>query len=296
MSCHTQSQSAADCLCPKGLDSFPTLRLQTARSARLRCHRKIHVTCAFLTSQLISDTSQIQGDIRAGQAELNVDFGPTAQKDPGHRLVNPDLAGGALLDLGPYPWTTLYLALMPLSSASTEPHQPLKIASGMTKTRSGVDASTIAVIEYPSHRRDNNDEGNSGEGGVVIHGTLTTAQDRQTPYLRSALITGSKGYVEVSGPLYRPEKLRVLGWDSEQALGDEPERPKRDETFEFTNRPGGIWGFAWEADEVAQCLNAGKKESERMPLRDTLLMMQSFDEMRKQGQLVYPEAVETTEL
>ena len=61
-------------------------------------------------------------------------------------------------------------------------------------------------------------------------------------------------------------------------------------------RPGGIWGFGWEADEVARCLAAGKKESERMPLRDTILMMEVFDEIRRQGEFVLPEAVETLEL
>lgn len=58
---------------------------------------------------------------------------------------------------------------------------------------------------------------------------------------------------------------------------------------------GGIWGFAWEADECARQIRDGKTESERMPLNQTLLMMETFDEIRKQGQLIYPESIETTE-
>lgn len=95
---------------------------------------------------------------------------------------------------------------------------------------------------------------------------------------------------------YRPESLRYYAWSTEDDYGSKPLSPAKHESFDFVPRPGNIWGFAWEADEVARCLRDGKKESDRMPLRDTLLMMQSFDEMRKQGQLVYPEHVETTEI
>lgn len=77
------------------------------------------------------------GEVRSAQAELNVDFTETvsrifvrytppmadrcvqsplqAKADPKHRLVNPDLCGGSLLDLGPYPWY--------LSSSSPPPSQ-----------------------------------------------------------------------------------------------------------------------------------------------------------------------------
>lgn len=68
------------------------------------------------------------------------------------------------------------------------------------------------------------------------------------------------------------------------------------QTYDFSKRPGGMWGFGWEADEVFRCIRAGKIESERMPWRDTVLMMQVFDEIRSQGGLVYPESIETLEL
>ena len=45
--------------------------------------------------------SGVIGNIRGVQAELNIDFTEKAKADPKHRLVNPDLAGGSLLDLGP---------------------------------------------------------------------------------------------------------------------------------------------------------------------------------------------------
>ncbi|ORY88343.1 NAD-binding protein [Leucosporidium creatinivorum] len=226
--------------------------------------------------------SGVIGEIRSAQAELNVDFTKTAKADPSHRLVNPDLCGGSLLDLGPYPWTQLFLALMP--EPSTGAAHPLpKIAASMTKTFTGVDCSTIAVIQFPQ------------PDGRVVHGTLTTSQDSQTPHGRVSVVQGNLGYVEVQWATYRPEGLVYKSWKTEEEYA-EGGKPEKEESFSFVPRPGGIWGFAWEADEVARCLRDGKKESERMPLRDTVLMMEVFDEIRKQGELVYPEAVETLEL
>ncbi|BGO94997.1 hypothetical protein NBRC10512_006538 [Rhodotorula toruloides] len=224
------------------------------------------------------------GEVRGVQAELCVDFGPTAKKNPDHRLINPVLAGGALLDLGPYPWTQLALVLLGEHKASTEPLPVPKVVSSMTKTTSGVDASVVAAIEFAQ------------ADGRIVHGTLTTAQDRQTAHSRCSLIQGSLGYIEVAFPTYRPRSLTYYRWANEGDLGDPTVKPVESETFEFEPRPGGIWGFAWEADEVARCIRDGRKESDRMPLRETLLMMQVFDEIRKQGNFTYPPELETLEL
>ncbi|GAA5964088.1 hypothetical protein JCM3765_000899 [Sporobolomyces pararoseus] len=224
------------------------------------------------------------GEIRAAAAELCVDFGPTAEKDPQHRLVNPDLAGGALLDLGPYPYTQLCLALSP-STKATNYRLPLpKLVASMTKTSSGVDASTISVIEFP--QRD----------GRVVHGNFTAAQDRQSAHSRVLIVQGSHGFLETQWPTFRPNSLRYQAWDSPEDFAAGEKKPTKSEVFEFEPRPGNIWGFAWEADEVARCLRDGKKESDRMPLNETVRMMEVFDEMRKQGNFVYPESLETSDV
>lgn len=89
--------------------------------------------------------SGVLGEIRSASAELCVDFGETAKRDPAHRLVNPELAGGALLDLGPYPWTQLCLALGPPSKVTHDRLSPLKISASMTKT-------TSVLFPLPLHR------------------------------------------------------------------------------------------------------------------------------------------------
>lgn len=137
----------------------------------------------------------------------------------------------------------------------------------MLKTTTGVDESVIAGLTFKQ------------SDGRLVHGSLTTAQDRQTAPNRCSYIQGTQGYIEVAFPTYRPRAFTYYGWDqpedfSAHASGDSSKKPTRTETFEFDERPGGIWGFAWEADEVARCLRDAKKESERMPLRESLLMMQ----------------------
>lgn len=100
-------------------------------------------------------------------------------------MVDPNLAGGALLDLGPYPWTWLALILLPETKASLTPLPLPKVVASMTKSSSGVDCSTVAVIQFPQ------------ADGRIVHGTMTCAMDVLTPPGRVAVVQGSKGYLEV---------------------------------------------------------------------------------------------------
>ncbi|GAA5968642.1 hypothetical protein JCM11641_007709 [Rhodosporidiobolus odoratus] len=226
------------------------------------------------------------GSIRGFAADLCIDFTRTVTKDPSHRIYNPVLAGGALLDLGPYMWVHAALLLLPESKASLDPLPVPKITAGMVKTESGVDQSTVAVIEFPQ----------PGKDGQVVQATLTCAQDRESSRNRVVLVQGTKGYLEVQAGTYRPAGFTYHAWDSEEDYGTETKEATKTETYSFAQRPGNIWGFAWEADEVARCLRDGKKESDRMPLRETILQMQVFDEIRRQGDFRYPEELETLDL
>jgi dihydrodiol dehydrogenase / D-xylose 1-dehydrogenase (NADP) len=48
-------------------------------------------------------------------------------------------------------------------------------------------------------------------------------------------------------------------------------------------------GFHFEADEVAKDILAGKKESQVVPLAESLRTMKVMDEIRKQGGVKYPQ-------
>ncbi|KDE04255.1 hypothetical protein MVLG_05283 [Microbotryum lychnidis-dioicae p1A1 Lamole] len=242
-------------------------------------------------------SSSVIGPIQTVQAELNVNFAPMAPIDPEHRIFNPVLGGGALLDLGPYPWTQLALAMLPLGPQPKNLQDPLEmldVQSNMIKLpATGVDGTVVAAIQFPVV-----DEKAQG-GQRKVMGVLMTSQTSQTAPSRCNLIQGTKGFIQVNGPAYRPTSLTYSAWATEQAYansGNSPINPSKIETFEFEPRPGNILGYAWQADEVARCLRDGKTESERMPLRDTVLMMKVFDKVREQGAFGYPEELETTEI
>jgi predicted dehydrogenase len=226
--------------------------------------------------------SGVLGEIRGFTAELCEDKTPAVTADPSHRLINPALAGGALLDLGPYAWLQAALVLLPPSKASLEPIPVPKVVAHMTKTSTGVDKSTTFIVELPQ------------ADGTIVPAVLTAGQDRASSLNRVVLIAGSKGYLEVQAPSWRPKSISYKAWDTvEEYLAEDQKPPSKDEIFHF-DRPGssssfsflrvdtdallsfagGIWGMAFEADEVARCLRDGKKESDRMPLRETILQMQ----------------------
>ena len=51
----------------------------------------------------------------------------------------------------------------------------------------------------------------------------------------------------------------------------------------------------WEADECAYALRDGRKEGQYESLQESLVIMKTMDEVRKQNNLVYPEKIETTD-
>nr|UXV25320.1 A0956 protein [Curvibasidium rogersii] len=228
--------------------------------------------------------SGVIGDLVAVRTELSTHWkGPDS-----HRMVNPDLAGGALLDLGPYAW--VWLALPLLQRAPTDGVSPLpklRVAGSIIPYPStGVDAVTTAVVQFPQ------------ADGRIVHGTMSTSLSvPSNPNV--ATLTGTKGFLNIAGPTYRPTSFSYSGWESEEAYDDfglDKSKIVKTGGEDFSVRPGDIWGFAWEADEVARCVRDGKKQSARMPLRETVLQMEVFDEIRRQNGLVYPEALETLEL
>lgn len=59
----------------------------------------------------------------------------------------------------------------------------------------------------------------------------------------------------------------------------------QEETFSFQN-PGN--GYQFEAAEVMQCLDAGKTESDRLPLSFSLDMMETLDRIRREAGIDFP--------
>ena len=101
------------------------------------------------------------------------------------RLVEPALAGGALLDLGIYPVSFAHMVL----------GVPQSITAKGILTIKGVDAQTSIILDYAN-------------GAQAV---LSTTMINQTPC--TAVIAGINGYIEVDRTFYNPTSMRVRLYD-----------------------------------------------------------------------------------
>jgi len=221
-------------------------------------------------------------------SDLSIGAVPEDDFDLGHRMVNLDLAGGALLDLGIYSLTWVFQTMYhTLSPEMRDQSRPTVVGAAMTpEPRTGADESTLMLLEFPK---------STPSGKTKAHAVATTAMrvtddparghegkgDVETPAVR---IQGEKGEIQVYGPIYRPMRYRLVPKDKKAKI--------LDEKFEF---PGGCHGMMYEADEAARCLVAGKLESEGLTWSESTLIMEIMDDVRKFGGLKYPDAIETTD-
>jgi predicted dehydrogenase len=98
------------------------------------------------------------------------------------RLIEPALAGGALLDLGIYPVSFAHMIL----------GTPAQITSTAVMTDRGVDAQTSMIFTYQ-------------EGAQAV---LTTTMIEQTPC--RAVVAGLNGWLEIDRTFYNPAAMRVV--------------------------------------------------------------------------------------
>jgi predicted dehydrogenase len=109
------------------------------------------------------------------------DFGIAGPFPPEHRLRDPALGGGALLDLGIYPVTFAHLFLGP-------PQRTIALA---TLTPEGVDSNTAIVLGYDN-------------GALAsLHCGIVGA----SPNI--AAIVGETGRIELPSPFFRPDRFTI---------------------------------------------------------------------------------------
>jgi predicted dehydrogenase len=90
---------------------------------------------------------------------------------------------------------------------------------------------------------------------------------------QEATIMGTEGYLRVHSPWWRPTTMTVS-------------RPG--EEGETVGAPVSGNGFNYEAAEVMRCIEAGKTESDIMPLDETISVMRTMDGIRAAWGLKYP--------
>lgn len=117
------------------------------------------------------------GEPRMVQAGLNVDL----PYDPQHRVYNPELGGGAMLDVGIYP---IAFACMILGLPQTVSHQ---VQMGET----GVDEHAAFLFGY--------DDGRAALLSFNVRQLLPN----------EVIIKGTRGYIRVHPPMHHPTRLTL---------------------------------------------------------------------------------------
>lgn len=148
----------------------------------------------------------------------------------------------------------LDLGIYPISFSYFVFGKPSKItAKGVLKD--GVDMQTSAIFEY--------------EGGRQA--VINTVMDAKTP--TTASINGTKARLELDTSFYRPTDMRLIYNDGR--------------VVEFKNEYRGH-GLREQAIYFEKMLIAKKKESDLLPVSETVSIMETLDEIRKQIGLKYP--------
>ncbi|KAJ5693303.1 hypothetical protein N7462_002726 [Penicillium macrosclerotiorum] len=200
-----------------------------------------------------------------------------------HRMVNPDLAGGALLDLGIYSLTWVFQTLY--HTLPRDQRKPPTVTSQMTPYHlTGADEATTILLNFPTSTPTNGPHPQRSHGVAMTSIRLSGDPDDKATAGPNIRIQGTKGEIQVFGFPFRPLRYRVI---PKKGFGE-----VREVECPFPSQGHGMY---WEADEVARCLRDGKLESEGMLWEESIAIMEVMDEVRKQGGLTYPERIESTQ-
>ncbi|MGH8889695.1 MAG: Gfo/Idh/MocA family protein [Acidothermaceae bacterium] len=149
----------------------------------------------------------------------------------------------------------LDLGIYPISFASMIFGRPTKVTAVSDPAFTGVDGQTSVVLQY--------------EGGEQA--VLFTSLETRSP--NWAAINGTEARIEIDGVFYAPSNFKVVHRDGDV------------EQFDVRHEGKGL---RHQAAEVGRCLREGRTESEILPLDETVAIMETLDEVRRQIGLRYP--------
>ncbi len=188
---------------------------------------------AFLRAALQSGKL---GRLRLVQA----DHGQALRHVP--RLTQPELGGGALLDLGVYPISLEQMLL----------GMPSDLLSSSRLSDLGVDISDVVVAAYP------------GANAIA-----TCQMDAASPTVATLVFEG--GVIHLARPFYGPTKVELFVHD----IDPETLAVRSSERSTWDARVPG--GFQYQAAEAARCIVAGELESPTVPWGATLEVQKIMD-------------------
>lgn len=196
-------------------------------------------------------------------------------------MVNPELAGGALLDLGPYSISWCFQVALACGAQIDS----TKVVSATKMYPTGVDETPTMILTFPR------DEELGGDVHAIATASMRVSMnsdDRGTvgPCVR---IQGDRGELQVFVPSYRPTRTRLVlsSGEVDDKTWEYPGPGKESgwyNGFGELNAEGEGHGMFWEADEAAMALVDGGKEGRLENLNEVLKMMEAMEEVQGKRQ------------
>lgn len=179
---------------------------------------------------------------------VQINFGFIPQPPVAARIYDPVLGGGTLLDIGIY---NVFYALTALG-------KPDVIEASMAPANTGVDEQCAMLFKY-----------NNGALAQLL-------SSYQSHLPTEAFISGTKGRIKLGSRFFTPEATMEFY----------PERMDSRQEISFAPTQG--WGYHYQASHVGECLRKGLTESTVMGHADTMLLMETLDEIRTRAGIIYP--------
>lgn len=184
----------------------------------------------------------ILGDIKVVLAN----FGFRANAEPNSRLLNPELGGGSLMDIGIYNiFTTLDIL-----------GKPDDINVSVNSTEKRIDEQCAVIFKY--------------NNGAMASLFSSISANLGTEFE----ISGTLGRLKLTTPFYASTSILEYYVDGEKRVIE-------------TEKEEGL-GYQYEARHAANCLLNGLTESSVVQHTDSILLMQTLDQIRTLAGIVFP--------
>lgn len=175
--------------------------------------------------------------------------------DKNSRLWNPDLGGGALLDLGIY---CIYFAMF------MNHFKGIEYFNSDVRLKNNVDAWNCISLKFSNHVTS------------AFQSAIDIASDEKT---NTATIYGTKGFITMKN-FFMPEEASIYVFDSEEGFSN-----KLTDTIKY---PFSINGYEYELYEATKQILAGSTESNVYTHTDSIYLAAIMNDIRQQWNFKYP--------
>lgn len=150
----------------------------------------------------------------------------------------------------------LDIGIYPLSFASMILGTPQSFVALATIGKTQVDEQTSCILKYENGAH------------ALLHSSLRCETSQE------AFIAGTDGSLRIHKQCWKPQKMTIQSHHSQKE--------------EYIEMPFEGNGFNYEAEHFGQLLEEGKKDSEVMPLEESLSIARTMDQIRESCGFKYP--------